>query len=157
MSRHFFLFLIWSIVGPLHAQLTVEKIMQDPIWIGSSPSSPQWSADGQQVFFRWNPNKDKTDSLYVITLGKLNPLKATLAQMVNAEKEATYQYNENRSAFVYAHKGDIYYQSATIRRRITQTVEIESNPQFSFLEKKVVYTRNQQLFAWIFKPVKRSR
>lgn len=148
MCRRFLVFLLLSFASSLHAQLTIEQIMRDPKWVGSSPSAPQWSADGQQLFFRWNPNKDKSDSLYLITLGKLNPVKATLAQMVNIEKEATYQYNENRSAFVYAHKGDIYYQSASIRRRITQTVEIESNPQFSFLEKKVVYTRNQQLFAW---------
>lgn len=147
MTRTLLVILFFSTVT-LHAQLTVEKIMRDPKWIGSSPSAPQWSADGRQLFFRWNPNKDKGDSLYTISMGELTPVKTTLEQQVNIEKESSYQYNENRTAFVYAFRGDIYYQSGIIRRRITQTIEIESNPQFSFLEKKVVYTRNQQLFAW---------
>jgi dipeptidyl aminopeptidase/acylaminoacyl peptidase len=140
------LYLFSTVVS--QAQLTVEKIMKDPKWIGSSPSAPVWSADGQQLFFRWNPTNDKGDSLYVASLGNLSPQKAKLEQLVTLEKEGSYQYNENRTALVYAFRGDIYYQSGNTKRRITQTIEIESNPQFSFQEKKIVYTRNQQLFAW---------
>ena len=38
-------------------KLTVEKIMRDPKWIGTSPSAPQWSPDGKTLFFNWNPDK----------------------------------------------------------------------------------------------------
>src|SRR5882724_7365814 len=38
-------------------KLTVEKIMQDPKWIGTSPSDPYWSRDGKYLFFNWNPEK----------------------------------------------------------------------------------------------------
>jgi len=72
MARTLLVILFFSLVT-LHAQLTVEKIMEDPKWIGSSPSAPQWSADGQQLFFRWNPKKDKLDSLYTISIGELTP------------------------------------------------------------------------------------
>ncbi|MEN9600268.1 MAG: hypothetical protein RL596_2592, partial [Bacteroidota bacterium] len=34
--------------------LTVEKIMSDPRWIGTSPSNAFWSNDNKTVFFSWN-------------------------------------------------------------------------------------------------------
>ena len=58
-------------------KLTVEKIMRDPKWIGTSPSGPQWSADGKTLFFNWNPDKATSDSLYYITTGNKIPVKAT--------------------------------------------------------------------------------
>src|SRR5829696_2440546 len=50
------------------APLTVEKIMRDQDWIGTSPSNPYWSADGRYLFFQWNPVNALSDSLYYITL-----------------------------------------------------------------------------------------
>ncbi len=38
------------------APLTVEKIMRDPQWIGSSPSDVFWSPNSQRVYFQWNPD-----------------------------------------------------------------------------------------------------
>lgn len=35
-------------------ELTVEKIMRDPRWIGSSPSNIFWGQDGQTLYFNWN-------------------------------------------------------------------------------------------------------
>ena len=33
-------------------------------------------------------------------------------------------------------------------KKITETTDTESNPQFSFNETKIVYNRNQNLYAW---------
>ena len=57
--------------------LTVDKIMRDPKWIGSSPSNLQWTADGKQLLFNWNPDKAATDSLYYITPTTTTPQKST--------------------------------------------------------------------------------
>ena len=35
--------------------LTVEKIMQDPKWIGTSPSAITWGTDSKAVFFQLEP------------------------------------------------------------------------------------------------------
>ena len=48
--------------------LSVEKIMRDPKWIGSSPSELLWAADGKTLYFKWNPDGAPEDSLYAITL-----------------------------------------------------------------------------------------
>lgn len=131
----------------LQGGLSVEKIMQDPKWIGSSPASPGWSEDGT-LFFSWNPEKAAADSLYRITTLNRVPVKATAK-----EKQAyavNYNYNQARTAYVYSKDGDVFYTEIKTgkTRRIVQTTESETNPQFSFRESKIVYTRNQNLYAW---------
>src|SRR2546423_6023909 len=58
-------------------KLSVEKIMRDPKWIGSSPSNPYWSQDGKYLLFSWNPENASADSIYYITPTNLHPLKTT--------------------------------------------------------------------------------
>ncbi len=131
-------------------KLTVEKIMRDPIWIGTSPSATQWSHDGNTLFFNWNPDKVTSDSLYLISRDNKTPRKATVEQKQNLLTENNVTYNLARTAYLYSREGDIFYTDlkANKTRRITQTNETESNPQFSFNETKIVYSRNQNLYAW---------
>jgi dipeptidyl aminopeptidase/acylaminoacyl peptidase len=130
--------------------LTVEKIMRDPKWIGTSPSGIQWSNDGHYLYFNWNPAREPNDSLYYISLTNKIPVKATVAQKQNLLSANTPVYNIERTAFVYAKDGDIFYTGikTVTQRRITQTIDIESNPQFSFNQTKIVYSRSSNLYAW---------
>ncbi len=59
-------------------------------------------------------------------------------------------YNTSRTAYVLAKDGDIFYTEIKTgkTKRITQTADAETNPQFSFNETKIVYNRNQNLYAW---------
>lgn len=130
--------------------LTVEKIMRDPKWIGTSPSGPQWSADGKTVFFNWNPDKQPSDSLYLVSWQNKKPVKASVAQKQEMVSAGSLQYNQARSAYVYAKNGDIFYhETATGKtKRITETIDIESNPEFSFNDTRIVYNRGQNLYSW---------
>jgi dipeptidyl aminopeptidase/acylaminoacyl peptidase len=135
---------------PKLEKLTVEKIMRDPKWIGSSPSNPAWSLDGNYLFFNWNPDKTDADSLYYITKENKTPVKATVAQKQGLLTENNVLYTLARTAYVYSKDGDIFITEVKTNktRRITQTTDIETSPQFSFDETKVVYNRNPNLFAW---------
>ncbi len=130
-------------------KLTVEKIMRDPKWIGSSPSNPQWSLDGR-LYFNWNPSKAPADSLYFITLSNKKPQKASPLEFVNHTSTGNIVYDQARVNYVYTKDGDIFLTEGKTNRtrRITQTTEIETAPRFSFHETKVVYNRNQNLYAW---------
>jgi dipeptidyl aminopeptidase/acylaminoacyl peptidase len=130
--------------------LTIEKIMSDPKWIGTSPSNPFWSADGSQLFFDWNPEKAPSDSLYFITKENKIPIKATVEQKQNVVRANSVVYNSERSAYLYQLDGDIFYKEIKPHKivRITHTEEAEYNPQFSFGEKEIVYNHNQDLFSW---------
>lgn len=124
--------------------------MRDPKWMGTSPSNPSWSYDGNFLFFNWNPDKATSDSLYFITKDNKAPVKASVAQKQNLMTENAVTYNLARSAYVYSKDGDIFLTDVKTgkTRRITQTTDLETNPQFSFSETKIVYTRNSNLFAW---------
>ncbi|HET6996436.1 MAG TPA: prolyl oligopeptidase family serine peptidase [Chitinophagaceae bacterium] len=131
-------------------KLTVEKIMRDPKWIGTSPSNPAWSNDGNMLYFSWNPDKAPNDSLYYITQGNKVPVKATVAQKQNFISPNAYVYNNTRTAYAYAKEGDIFFTDVKTNttRRITQTVDPETNPQFSFNQTKIIYNRSSNLYAW---------
>lgn len=142
------LFITFSIQS--FAQLTVEKIMRDPKWIGTSPSSPQWSVDGKTLYFNWNPEKAMADSLYYIQLNNREPKKATVAQKQNVVNAENITYNTSKSAYTFDKDGDIFYTDVKSgnTRRVTNTIDRESNPKFSFNQTKIVFTRSQNLFAW---------
>ncbi|RYY66425.1 MAG: S9 family peptidase, partial [Chitinophagaceae bacterium] len=80
-------------------KLTVEKIMRDPKWIGTSPAGLSWSADSKYLFFNWNPAGAPADSLYFISKENKTPVKAdpgTIKQMVWA---TAVVYNSKRTAY----------------------------------------------------------
>jgi dipeptidyl aminopeptidase/acylaminoacyl peptidase len=131
-------------------KLTVEKIMRDPKWIGTSPSNPVWSADGKLLFFSWNPDNRISDSTYYVSVNNLIPQKANSSMRANAVTADNINYNTNRTAYTYTKNDDVYlYDIKTNKeRRITQTIDAESNPRFIINDTKIVYTRNQNLYAW---------
>jgi dipeptidyl aminopeptidase/acylaminoacyl peptidase len=131
-------------------KLTVEKIMRDSKWIGTSPYSPVWSHDGNYLYFSWNPDKKDADSLYFITRENKTPVKATAEQKQNMLSPSAVTYNIARTVYLYSKDGDVFITDIKTNktRRITQTTDAETNPQFSFNESKVVYNRNQNLYAW---------
>jgi len=131
-------------------KLTVEKIMQDPKWIGSSPSDPFWSADGKYLFFKWNPDKAPDDSLYYITREDRHPQKAPYSLLQSIVNEGNVSYNSTHTAGVFTRDGDIFLIDTRTgkEKRVTRTVDPESNPVFSFLGSRVVYNRNGNLFSW---------
>lgn len=153
MIRNLLLFFAFIFGLAAHAQLsplTVEKIMRDPKWMGSSPSNPQWAADGTSLFFSWNPDKAPADSLYYITRENHKPAKATVQQKQDLLWESDMIYNESRTAVVYSRNGDVFYKELKTgkTKRITQTTDNEFSPRFSFSDSKIVYGRGQNLYSW---------
>lgn len=124
--------------------------MRDPKWIGTSPSNPFWSDDEKTLYFNWNPDNAPADSLYYITPENKIPTKATIQQKLNLVPWQSLQFNQNKTAFVYAKNGDIFYKNINTNRliQITKTIETEYSPDFSFNDTKIVYTLNQNLFSW---------
>ncbi len=130
--------------------LTVEKIMRDPKWIGTSPSGVSWSADSKTIYFSWNPENKTSDSVYSFSLGGSAPQKANYleTQKVNAINNCVY--NNSYTQMVYTYRGDLYWVDVKGGKttRITQTEESESNPRFIGKDEWIVYSRNQNLFGW---------
>jgi dipeptidyl aminopeptidase/acylaminoacyl peptidase len=131
-------------------KLTVEKIMRDPKWIGTSPSNASWSIDGKTIYFLWNPENATSDSMYYISLDNKVPVKATPQQKKELVTADDVTYNSARTAYIYSNRGDIYYTTLkpAVTKRISKTTERETGAQFSFNDTKVVYNSGGNLFAW---------
>src|SRR5687767_4609609 len=81
-------------------QLTVEKIMRDPKWIGTAPSNIQWSADSKTVYFLWNPVNAESDSLYSASLVNPAPVKVKKEdRILLATGDMLFNKNQTRAVF----------------------------------------------------------
>lgn len=125
--------------------------MRDPKWIGVSPSNIFWSDDSKQVYFTWNPEKNPGDSLYSISLINRVPLKVSPA-VRRALPSPNGEYNKARTRKVYEKNGDIFMLEVASGKitPITNTITRESNPSFSFDEKRVFFLSDMNLFSWEF-------
>lgn len=132
------------------APLTVEKIMQDPKWMGTSPSQPRWSADGKTLYFLWNPNKEMGDSLYGTTGVRGMPQKVSTEERKKIRFARDVVFNTANTHFTYQKNGDIFIENkkSGVVKQITATKDDESEPRFSFNDSKVVYLLNTNLYAW---------
>ena len=108
-------------------KLTVEKIMRDPKWMGTSPSRISWSQDGQYLYFNWNPDNAVADSIYFITLSDHKPVKASVWQKQNLLTADSVSWNDTRTAYTFAKDGDIFFTDVKSgkTKHVTQTTERE--------------------------------
>lgn len=130
--------------------LTVEKIMRDPKWIGSSPDNIFWGTDNKTFYFDWNPNNAMADSLYAASTDQLKPLKTPAAERALIQAREHGEYNHDKTLLTYSYNGDIYLLTVAggAVKRITSTTAYESNPLFGFGEKRIVYQQGQNLYSW---------
>lgn len=135
------------------AQLTVEKIMQDPKWIGTSPSNIIWGLNSKQVYFGWNPTQQISDSLYQFALGASAPTKANYLETQKLIASNSGVYNSNNTQLAYVYRGDIFLVDLKTNNsiRVTQTEEFETNPKFIINNEWLVYNKNQNLYGWNIK------
>jgi dipeptidyl aminopeptidase/acylaminoacyl peptidase len=131
--------------------LSVDKIMQDPQWIGSSPSGIQWDRAGGTFYFRWNPDKSSADSLYRYTIfGTSGITKVPVSEQYQIQQHRNLIFTRDRSMWTFEKNGNIYFQTDqnSYPIQVTNTIEKESNPYFSFYESALIYTKNDNLYAW---------
>ncbi|MDQ4139165.1 MAG: DPP IV N-terminal domain-containing protein, partial [Bacteroidota bacterium] len=128
--------------------LTIERIMQGTGFTGTPPSNISWSEDGQYIYFNWNPEKAKKDSMYVVAVTG-NGIHKVNRQEREALPTQNGQYNLVFTRKVYEKEGDIYlYESKTNKsRQLTKTLEQETNPVFSGDEQQVIFIKNSNLFS----------
>ncbi|MFA7418751.1 MAG: prolyl oligopeptidase family serine peptidase [Melioribacteraceae bacterium] len=130
-------------------KLTIENIMREPKWIGTSPSGIYWSEDGSKIYFNWNRYFAMNDSLFSYSI-KEEKIRALSLEERKALVPQYGVYNKAKSKKLFEKNGDIFLFDikGQTHKQITNTNERESNPRFSFDEKKIIYTFNGNLFSW---------
>lgn len=72
MTKSIFFSILFSVLFinsyAQQSELSVEKIMQDPKWMGTFPSNVKWGQNSSAIYFNYNKDADPSDSLYGIHL-----------------------------------------------------------------------------------------
>ncbi|MBV7531252.1 prolyl oligopeptidase family serine peptidase [Chitinophaga sp. sic0106] len=153
MRKWFLPAIIFLSTNSAYAQLsplTVDKIMRDPKWIGTSPDQVFWGADNQTVYFNWNPEKAPADSLYFLQLKDATPKKTVAAERSMLLAANNGVYSNDRSMVVFSLQGDIYLKELKTGKviRITNTALQESAPAFLNGTTAIAFQQGRDVFAW---------
>ena len=132
-------------------ELTIDNIMRGTSLVGYEPRAVRWSGDNQRVYFQWKQAAEKREKdfdTYVVNrdgsgLKKLTEDEARAAPPVSGDR------SKDRKFTAYVDDGDIYIYDnlAGQRRQITSTTDAESNPRFTHDQKRIYFTRANNLFV----------
>lgn len=128
--------------------LSVEKIMRDPKWIGTSPEGVFWDLESKHIYFTWNPEGADLPSTYRTNAsGTLTPEKVSAEIQQGLIRQ--YNYDSKKTQMVYTKNGDIFVKNVKtgVEKRITNTATNESNPRFSLDDKSIVFQQGDNFFA----------
>jgi len=127
--------------------LTIDNIMRNPQWIGTSPKNIFWADDSKTVYFDWNPDKADFSALYMASVKDMILLKVNDKNYLPSQYGV---YNKARTKKVYEKNGDIFFYDCKSNKikQITNTIAWEQNPTFNFKEDKILYQSNSNLFSW---------
>jgi dipeptidyl aminopeptidase/acylaminoacyl peptidase len=111
--------------------LTLEKIMADPDWIGPAVSDAYWSADDRAVYYSIKRAGSPIVDLHRIELAGRKDQLVDAKAMADADGPAVFDRTGKRAAFV--RNGDIFVRDVANGRltQITRTSQSETDPQFS--------------------------
>jgi dipeptidyl aminopeptidase/acylaminoacyl peptidase len=133
--------------NPSRGWLTVDTIMRDPKWMGTSPSNVFWSEDGENVYFNWRQKGDEDDSLYVVSAKGGTPRRVPLEERKKLPSRFG-TYNKDNSKKLYTKDGDIFLYDVRDKKevRLTTTAISESGPRFASDGQKVIFERDGNCF-----------
>jgi dipeptidyl aminopeptidase/acylaminoacyl peptidase len=111
--------------------ITLEKIMADPDWIGPPVRDAYWSADARAVYYSLKRSGSPIFDLHRIDLANGKDQIVDAAAMADADAPAVYDRAGKRAAFV--RNGDIFVRDLATGRlaQITRTPQARSAPRFS--------------------------
>ena len=128
--------------------LTVEQIMQDPkVWVGTSPSELEWSEDGRNLYFYWNPEKAMGDSLYRLNL-KSEEIREALAEEEFFIKAREMDVNPSETKKLYILNGQLFERNLKSgeKQLLYHTTNPLSDASYDKEGEDVFFVQNGNLF-----------
>ena len=131
MKQFWYILLLAVCLTQAQTPLSVEKIMQNPNWMGYFPSQINWGQQSEKIYFNYNPEQNETDSLYSFnlkqkTITEVNPAEALQRVPRNAVSNAKHTekvFTRNGNLFHYVIKKNEQKLLLDLPQRI-------SSPQF---------------------------
>lgn len=153
MNKLILLFLGLSLsASSLYAQkseLSVQKIMQDPAWMGTFPSSVYWGIHSETVYFDYNPEKNKSDSLYKIPLKNPENILKVSSKEEQELIPRSGDFNNSRTKKVFVENGNLMLFDLEKRQK-KQLLDISlvvNDPVFLEDEDRVAFEMDDNIFV----------
>ena len=114
--------------GDKAIELTLEKIMSDPDWIGRSPESWYWGDDSNTVFYMQKQQGNPLRDLFKTSTSDKNPEKVALADL-HRLSDRHAQLNKDKTKEVYTYQGNVFVKDLTSNHviQLTHTSDTESS------------------------------
>lgn len=127
-------------------EMSIQNIMRDQKWIGNFPGNPYWSEDGNNLYFMWNPDNSKGDSLYAVPKSGGTPRKVSKEEQKKFPARGVY--NKDKSRQIIERGGDIFIKDVKSgkMKQITRTSDAETQTAFTKDEKKITFIKDNNLF-----------
>jgi dipeptidyl aminopeptidase/acylaminoacyl peptidase len=145
---------------PLRAQqpgpfdFSIKNIMRGPELYGRQPDNVHWSADSKWIYFTWlEPGtdwRDRPKQFRVRAVAGAKPERVSIQQADSTGfRYAQSERSHNARYSVVEFNGDLYINdlASGTTRRLTQTVEPESNPHFSANDREIYFVRNNNVYS----------
>ncbi len=134
-------------------EFSIKNIMRGPEIFGREPAAVRWTIDSKWIYFSWlEPGSDwrLPARPFRVRASGGAPEQVTDAQMDSvAPLLDGGVYSSDRRWKVVSAGGDLYLVDATTAavRRLTQTIEAETNPSFSADGREIYFTRETNVYA----------
>ena len=145
----FFMLCLTSSFAQELGELSVQKIMRDPAWIGHSPDNFYWGENSGQLFFNWNPENNPEDSLYAYVLSE-NEIIPIPHEQEMSFPDRNGVYNKARTEKLFVRNGNLYLseiKTGKIEPLIESSQRI-SNAGFLSNEEEIFYVIDNNIFSW---------
>ncbi len=130
------------------AEITLERIMSDPDWIGNPPRRAYWSDDGEWIFYEQKrEGEQRFDLLRVAASGGepalVPPAERGMVDVAEGELSRDLRFK------TYALAGDVFVKDLTSGeiRQLTRTAAEESRPFFMAAGHHVAFYRDHDVFV----------
>jgi len=124
--------------------------MQDPNWMGTFPRDVHWGIHGENIYFNYNPEKNKSDSLYKVAIN--NPKKIL---KVSAKEQQDLipdngDFNESRSRKIFTKDGDlfIYNMDSKTKRELLDLPFSINEPVFLNDNQRIAFKAEDNAFIY---------
>ena len=132
------------------SDLSVEKIMQDPKWMGTFPSRIQWGIESENIYFQYNLENDPDDSLYKINLSNQSKIVKVSQQEQDKMIPRYGDYNSKKTEMLFTENGKLflYNISKASKTELIDLGERIVDPQFMANESKISFVLNNNAFIY---------
>ncbi|MFV9483681.1 prolyl oligopeptidase family serine peptidase [Christiangramia sp. ASW11-125] len=132
------------------SELSVQKIMQDPQWMGNFPDRVRWGIHSENVYFQYNPEGNPADSLYKIAINDPQKILKVSSEESKAMIPTYGDFSSDRKKMLYTDDGRliIYDMNDRSKKELVSLPFRISNPEFSASEDEILFHAEDNAFIY---------